>query len=131
MAGRSPMAGRRTALMDLRELLRYLQTTSNLSAIQRATGLHRRTIRRYQQWGVTQGLLDKPLPPVEVLPAMVATTLELPPPPQTASSVEPYRELGVQLHRDGVAGAAILQRLYERGYAGTLASLYRFFPRLS
>ena len=40
------MAGRRTNLMDLREFMRYLHTTSNLSAIQRATGLHRRTIRR-------------------------------------------------------------------------------------
>lgn len=50
--------------MDLRELLRYLQSTSNLSAIQRATGLPRRTIRRYQQWAATQGVLDKPLPPM-------------------------------------------------------------------
>lgn len=116
--------------MDLRELMRYLQTTSNLSAIQRATGLHRRTIRRYRQWATTQGLLDQPLPSVEVLHQLVATTLELPPPPQTVSSVEPYRELVVQLHRDGVAGTAILQRLYERGYTGTLASLYRFLHRL-
>jgi hypothetical protein len=61
------MAGGRSNLMELRELLRYLQTTSNLSAIQWATGRHRRTIRRYQQWAVTQGLLDQPLPPVEVL----------------------------------------------------------------
>jgi hypothetical protein len=54
------MAGRRTDLMDLRELMRYLQTTSHLRAIQRATGLHRRTIRRYRQWAATQGLLDQP-----------------------------------------------------------------------
>ena len=67
---------------------------------------------------------------MEVLHQLVSTTLELPPPPQTVSSVEPYRELVVQLHRDGVAGTAILQRLYERGYTGTLASLYRFLTRL-
>ena len=42
--------------MDLREFLRYLQTTSNLSAIQRATGLNRLTIRRYRRWAATQGL---------------------------------------------------------------------------
>jgi hypothetical protein len=54
------MAGRRTDLMALRALLRYLQATSNLSAIQRATGLHRRTIRRYRPWAATQGLLDQP-----------------------------------------------------------------------
>ena len=48
---RSPggvMAGRRTNLMDIRELLRHLQATSNVSAIHRATGLNRRTILRYQ-----------------------------------------------------------------------------------
>jgi hypothetical protein len=54
------MAGRRTDLMDLRELLRYLQTTANVSAIQRATGLHWRTIRRYRDWAAAQGLLDEP-----------------------------------------------------------------------
>jgi hypothetical protein len=52
------------------------------------------------------------------------------PPPQTVSSVEPDRELVVQRHRDGVAGTAILQRFYERGYTGTLASLSRVLHRL-
>jgi hypothetical protein len=111
--------------MDLRELLWYLQTTSNLRAIQRATGLHRRTIRRYQQWAATHGVLDQPLPPVEELHALMATTLELPSPPQTVSSVEPYREVVAQLHIQGVEGTAILQWLRERGYAGTLSSVYR------
>jgi hypothetical protein len=60
------MAGRRTDLMDWREFLRYLQTTANMSAIQRATGLHWRTIRRYRDGAATQGLLDQPLPPIEV-----------------------------------------------------------------
>ena len=32
--------------MDLREVLRHLRTTTNLSAIQRATGLNRRTLMR-------------------------------------------------------------------------------------
>jgi transposase len=67
---------------------------------------------------------------VEVLHQLVATTLELPPPPQTVSSVEPYRELVVPRYRDGVAGTALLQRLYERGYPGTLASLSRVLHRL-
>jgi hypothetical protein len=116
--------------MDLRELIRSLQTTSNLSAMQRATGLHRRTMRRYRPWAATQGLLDTPLPSVEVVHQLVSTTLELPPPPQTVSSVEPDRELVVQRHRDGVAGTAILQRFYERGYTGTLASLSRVLHRL-
>ena len=116
--------------MDLRELLRSLQTTANLSAIQRATGLNRRTIRRYRHWAVTHGLLDQPLPAVEVLQPLMARTLELSPPPQTVSSVEPYREVVTQLQAQGVAGTAILQRLRERGYTGTLSSLSRVVHRL-
>lgn len=54
------MAGRRTDRRDLRAFMRSLHTTSNLRAIQRATGLHRRTSRRYRQWAATQGLLDQP-----------------------------------------------------------------------
>src|SRR5262249_10287951 len=113
-ARRNAMAGRRTDLMDLRELLRYLQTTSNVSAIQRATGLHRRTIRRYRQWAVTQGLLEQLLPPVEALHELMATTLERAPPPQTVSSVAPYREVVTQLHAGGGPGPAIGQRLRAR-----------------
>ena len=98
--------------------------------MQRATGLHWRTIRRYQQWAVTQGLLDQPLPPVEVLHQLMATTLALPPPPQTVSSVEPDREVVTALHAQGVASTAIWQRLRERGYVGSLSSLYRFVHQL-
>ena len=118
--------------MDIRNLVRHFQATSNLSAVQRATGLNRRTLARYRTWAQTHGLLDpdRPLPALEELQQLVATTLEPPSPPQTVSSVEPYRALVVQLQAQGVAGTAILQRLRERGYAGTLSSLYRFLHRL-
>jgi hypothetical protein len=116
--------------MDLRELLRHLQATTNVSAIHRATGLDRRTIHRYRPWAVAQGLLNKPLPPLEELQQLIATTLELPPPPQIVSSVVPYGDLVVPWHRAGVAGTAIWHRLRERGYQGTLSSVYRFLHRL-
>jgi hypothetical protein len=116
--------------MARREWLRSLQTTADLSAVQRATGLHRRTIRRNQQWAATQGLRDKPLPPVEALQALTAATLEGPPPPQTVSSAEPYREAVAHLHAQGAEGTAIWQRLRERGSAGTLSSACRFLHRL-
>lgn len=119
--------------MDIRNLVRHLRaTTSHLSAIQRATGLNRRTLARYRTWAQTHGLLeaDRALPTLEELQRLVATTLDPPPPPQTVSSVEPYRALVVQVRAQGVAGTAILQRLRERGYAGTLSSLYRFLHRL-
>jgi hypothetical protein len=96
--------------MDLREVRRYLHTPSNRSAIQRATGLRRRTMRRDRPWAATPGLLDPPWPPVEVLPQSVSTTLELPPPPPPGAAVAPCRALGGQLDRDGVAGTALLPR---------------------
>src|SRR3712207_6659709 len=115
------MAGRRTDLMDMRNLLRHLQATSNISAIQRATGLNRRTIQRYRTWASEQGLLERPLPPLEELQHLLATTMTPPAPSQTVSSVEPYRNLVVQLYHEGVEGTAILQRLTERGYRGSLS----------
>jgi len=117
--------------MDIRQLLRQLQVTSNISAIQRATGLNRRTIQRYQTWAATHGLLEGPLPPLEELHALVTTTLTPPSPPQTVSSVEPYHELVVQLAAAGVEGSAIWQRLKERGYTGSLSAIYRFLHRLT
>jgi transposase len=124
------MAGRSLDLMDLRDLVRRLRTTTNDSAIQRDTGLNRRTIRRYRAWAVQQGLLDGPLPPIEELAQLAAQTLQPPAPPQTVSSVEPYRAFVLELHATGVEGAAIYQRLRERGFTGSLSAVYRFLHQL-
>lgn len=125
------MAGRSIELMDVRELLRHLQATTNLSAIQRATGLNRRTLLRYRAWATEQGLLAGPLPPLEELQRLVARTLTPPTPPQTVSTVEPYRDLVLDRHARGVEGTAIWQRLGERGYTGSLSSIYRFLHHVS
>jgi len=98
--------------------------------MQRATGLHRRTMRRYQPWAAPQGLRDQPFPPVEELHALMATPVAVPPPPPTVSSVEPDRAVVTQLHAQGVEGTAIWPRLRERGDAGTLSSVDRFLHRL-
>jgi transposase len=125
------MAGRSIDLMDVREVLRHLQTTTNLSAIQRATGLNRRTLMRYRAWATEQGLLAGPLPPLEQLQHLVARTLTPSAPPQTVSTVAPYRDLVRDLHARGVEGTAIWQRLRERGYSGSLSSIYRFLHQVS
>ena len=116
--------------MDIRNLLRHLQATANLSEVQRRTGLNWRTLQRYRAWAEQHGLLDQPLPALEDLQHLVATTFSVPPPPQTISSLESYRAVVLQLHADGVEGTAILQRLAEQGYTGTLSSVYRFLRRL-
>ena len=116
--------------MDLRDLVRRVRMTTNDSAIQRDTGLNRRTIRRYRAWAAQQGLLDGPLPPIEALAQLAAQTLQSAPPPQTVSTVEPYRALVLDLHAAGVEGAAIYQRLRERGFTGSLSAVYRFLHHL-
>ena len=116
--------------MDIRNLLRHLQATTNLSEVQRLTGLNWRTIQRYRTWAEQHNLLEAPLPPLEQLQHLVATTFSVPSPPQTVSSLEPYRALVLQLHAERVEGSAILQRLHEHGYTGTLSSVYRFLHRL-
>jgi len=117
--------------MDIRELLRHLRDTTTDSAVQRATGLNRRTIQRYRRWAHSQGLLAGSLPPIEQLQALLATTLTLLPPPQTTSAVEPYRDRVLQLHRDGVEGTAIRERIRELGFAGSVSAIYRFLHRLA
>jgi transposase len=124
------MAGRSLDLMDLRDLVRRLRTTTNDSALQRDTGLNRRTISRYRAWAQQQGLLAGPLPSIEEFVQLAAQTLQPPAPPQTVSSVEPYRALVLELHAAGVEGAAIYQRLRERGFTGSLSAVYRFLHHL-
>ena len=124
------MAGRSIKFMDLRELVRELRASSNDSAIQRTSGLNRRTIRRYRAWATEHGLLAGPLPPIEQLAALAQGTLQAAPPPQTVSTVEPFRVLVLALHAAGVEGAAIRERLRERGFTGSLSAVYRFLKQV-
>jgi transposase len=128
------MAGRKIPVNDLRELLRQLQHSTNDSAIRRSTGLNRRTIARYRAWATQHDLLDpsRPLPSLEELQQLAATTLAVPAPPQITSSLEPYRELVLQLHAQGVEGTAIRLRLHEQvGYTGSVSAVYRFLKQVS
>ena len=124
------MAGTRIEFMDLRELVRELRASSNDSAIQRTSGLNRRTIRRYRVWATEHSLVVGPLPPIEQLAALAQETLQAAPPPQTVSTVEPFRALVLELHAAGVEGAAIRERLRERGFTGSLSAVYRFLKQV-
>jgi transposase len=126
-----PMAGRRITTLDIRELIRYIRETTNDSAVHRMTGLNRRTIQRYRRWAASQDLLVGPLPALEVLQALVSTTLTAPPPPQTTSSVEPYRAIVIELLARSTETAAIHQRLQERGFTGSYSAIRRFVAALT
>ncbi len=83
------MPGRRKKSMDIRELILQLRRYSSDRAVQRTSGMHRQTVKRYRQWAAAQGLLTGPLPGVEVLEALVQQTLPEKPTPQNVSTLEP------------------------------------------
>lgn len=116
--------------MDIRELLRHIRVIQSDRQVQQATGVDRRTVKAYRAWAQAQGLLAGSLPPPENLQRLLAETLRTPPPPQVISSVEPYRTLVVQLRQSGTEISAIWERLKEREYAGSYASVYRFVRSL-
>jgi transposase len=116
--------------MDIRELVRHLRANDSDRAVQRDTGIDRRTIQRYRAWASAQGLLTGPLPTLEALQGLVVQTLTAPPPPQMVSSVEPFRAVVVELRAQGTEMAAIWERLKERGYIGSYSSIRRFVRTL-
>lgn len=116
--------------MDMRELLRHLRATTSDRAIQRDTGIDRRTVQRYRAWATEHQLLTGPLPPLDALQRLVADTLAAPPPPQMVSTVEPYRAVVIELRAQDTEMAAIWARLKERGYRGSYSAVRRFVRML-
>ena len=124
------MSGRRSKTVDVREILRHLRTGESDRAVARATKIDRKTIARYRSWATEHELLAGPLPALGELQRLLAETMGGAPPPQNESSVEPYRDVVVQLRRVNTEMAAIYERLKERGYAGSYSAVYRFVRRL-
>ena len=124
------MPNRRKKTVDIREVIQHLRRYQSDRAVQRATGVHRQTVKRYRSWAVEQGLLEGPLPPLAELEQLVRRTLPEPPPPQNVSSVEPYRDMVKQLRKEGVEIAAICQRLRDREFKGSYSAVRRFVNNL-
>ena len=117
--------------MDVREVLRHLREGKSDRAIQKETGVHRKTVARYREWASQQELLSGPLPPLGELEQLLKETLNDSPPPQNESSVEPYRDFVAELLRQGVEIAAIYARLQEeKKYSGSYSAVYRFARKL-
>jgi len=116
--------------MDVREMLRHLREGESDRAVARAVQVSRKTVKRYRTWAGERGLLEGPLPSLSELQRIVDTTLGGSNPPRNVSSVEPYRELVMKLRKEGVEIAAIWERLKERAYQGSYASVYRFVRNL-
>lgn len=124
------MSARRLNPMDIRQLLLHIRDNQSDRAIARDTGLDRRTVQRYRRWAAEHQVLTDPLPSMEELQPLIAATLDSPGPPQNTSTVEPYRQLVIELRERDVEVAAIYQRLTERGYSGSYSSVWRFVHSL-
>ena len=125
------MAGRRSPVTDIRDLVRRLQLGEPDRRIARDLGVSRNTVARYREWAKEHGVLHGPLPD----PATLALMLRPAPtacPAHEQSLVEPFRERVTALHGRGVEGRAIWQLLVdEKDFTGSYSSVKRFLRRLS
>jgi transposase len=125
------MAGRRSPVTEIREILRRLQLGERARRIARDLEVSRNTVAHYRRWAATQGLLTGPLPE----PAALAALLAAPPgqrPAQEQSLVEPFGEQVLAWHAQGVEGQAIWQLLVEQhGFGGSYSSIKRFLRRVA
>ena len=125
------MAGRRSPVTEIREILRRLQLGERARRIARDLEVSRNTVAHYRRWAATHGLLTGPLPE----PAALAALLAAPPverPAQEQSLVEPFHEQVLAWHAQGVEGQAIWQLLVERhGFGGSYSSIKRFLRRVA
>lgn len=124
------MPSNRKETMDIREMVRRMQTGQSDRAIAKALQVDRKTVGKYRSWATEQELLKGELPSLGDLQALLDETLSPPPSPQNTSTVEPYRELVVEWRKAQVEIAAIHQRLLERGYSGSYSSVHRFVRAL-
>ena len=126
------MAGRRSPVTDIREILRRLQLGEPDRRIARDLDVSRNTVARYRVWAARHGVLDGgPLPDLATL-ATLLTPAPTERPAHEQSRVEPLRERVRALHAAGVEGQAIWQLLVEEhGFTGSYSSVKRFLRRLA
>jgi transposase len=113
---------RRLKYMDIREILRRLREQHSDRRIAKDLNINRRTVQRYRDWAIAEKLLTGELPDHQTLMARLPAEQT---PPQNASSVEPYRASVEQWIKEHVRISAIHERLKERGYGGSYASVLR------
>jgi hypothetical protein len=106
------VAGRRSPVTDIREILRRPRLGEPDHGVARDLGISRHTVARYRVWAGRHGVVDGgPLPD----PATLAQLLEPAPsarPAHEQSRVEPWRERVLALHerRGGPSDLAALGR---------------------
>lgn len=117
--------------MDVYEVLRLAKLGKSDRRIASALGINRKTVGKYRAWAQELGVLDGELPSLAELHQLLEETWPDQVPPQSVSTVAPYREIITRLRDHGVETAAIHQRLIEdHGYRGSYSAVWRFVTAL-
>ena len=117
--------------MDVYEVLRLVKLGRSNRRIASALGINRKTVGKYRTWAEESGLLAGELPSPAELHQLLEKSWPGQVPPQSVSTVAPYREIIVKLRAQSVETAAIHQRLSEdHGYTGSYSSVWRFVNAL-
>lgn len=124
------MAGKRKKIVDIYALLQHLRAGASNRGIKRDLSIDRRTAQKYRKWAEEYGLLNGTLPPIEELYQLLEETMPSKQPPQSQSSVAPYRKLVVKLREQDVEVSAIKARLEERGFTDSYMAVWRFVQQL-
>lgn len=126
------MAGRRTHVLDVREIVRRLKLGQSEREVAGELGTSRKTIQKYRKVAFEEGWLQQAeLPSVGQIELKLAERR-----PNTAdcgpeSTVEPHREKVTRLYNAGVERMAIWQLLREQDkFTGSYAAVRRFVNRL-
>jgi hypothetical protein len=126
------VAGRRSPVTDIREILRRLHLGEPDRRIARDLNVSRNTVAHYRLWASRHGVLrDGQIPEAATLAALLERA---PPerPPHEQSLVEPLRERVLALHARSVEGQALRQLLVEEhGFTGSYSSVKRFLRRVA
>lgn len=125
------MAGRRSPVTDVRELIRRLRMGEPDRRIARELGLSRNTVARYRDWAAQRGLLEGALPDPAALGELLRPAEGRGWPPHEQSRVTPFRDQVLALRQRGVEGRAIWQLLVEQhSFPGSYSAVKRFLRRL-
>lgn len=123
------MAGRRTEILDIQEVVRWIRTGRSDRAIAEDLGADRKTVATYRKFARVRGWLEGPMPEA----AWIEQALALGKPTTTtgpASTVEPYRERIEALAAKKIKGVAIHRLLVEAGFQGSYSAVRRFMGSL-
>lgn len=125
------MSGRRSNVLDIREILRRVRLGESDRAISAGMKISRKTAKKYREWAEEMGLTQGPLPAADTLNALLQSSLPDAPAPKAESSVEPYRELVARWREQGLEAQAIWQRLSDNhSFTGSYSAVWRFVGQL-